>query len=116
MTRFAAILLACGLCVGCEDDETVTLLVGPTGNPSVRFADPESGTIGCRSVGEDANTQVPILVSVSQLILRPPGACTNLTQCGHLELYAEGVLNNESSVPAIDLLLYKLADPRVVLK
>ena len=49
------------------------------------------------------------IVAVEELILRPPGACI-FDQCGHLALYVEDVLNNESSVPAIDVLFRKLGN------
>jgi hypothetical protein len=100
-------------CVGCGDVETTAIDVGPTGNPTLAFSEPavSGGEAVCVSLGDDAETQVPLLTTTTELILRPPGACRNFAQCGHLGLFAAGVLNNESAVHAIDLLVRKLADP-----
>jgi hypothetical protein len=106
MAALAALLVA-----GCDDDEAVALDVGPTGPPSILFADPPSGEAPhCVSVGNDAIVDVPLLVTVDEIVLRPPGGCGSYQQCGHLQLYADGVLNNESSVSTIALLMHKLAD------
>ncbi len=107
LTALAALLVA-----GCADEEAAPLDVGPTGPPSILFVDPPSGQgPHCMSIGTDADAQLPLLVSVEELILRPPGSCGSYEQCGHLQLYSDGVLNNESSVTTIALLMHKLADP-----
>ena len=96
---------------GCADDPTTVIDPGPTGPPSVRFVDPASGGEPvCASVGDDAQARVPLLVGVSEIRLRPPGGCAGVAQCGRLVLRANGVLNNETAVKAVDLLVYKLGD------
>ena len=108
----AMIALAALLVAGCDDEEAVPLDLGPTGPPSILFTDPPSGEgPHCVSIGTDADAQVPLLVTVHELALRPPGSCGAYQQCGHLQLYVDGVLNNESSVSSIALLIHKLADP-----
>jgi hypothetical protein len=61
-------------------------------------------------VSDETDARVPLLVEVTELVLRAPGACGSYVQCGHLSLYVNDELNNESAVPGIDLLLRKLAD------
>ena len=98
--------------VACSDDPTEAIDPGPTGNPSIAFTDPApSGGPTCVSVGEDADVQIPLLVDVDEMELRPPGGCDGISQCGHLALYADDVLNNETSVQAVALLVHKLGDP-----
>jgi hypothetical protein len=107
--------LALGLVVafaGCEDDEAPAIDLGPTGFPSLAFSDPPSDGPQpvCVAVGPEIDARVPLLVDLTELVLRPPGACGLFPQCGHLELWANGILNNEAAVPAVELLLRKLAD------
>jgi hypothetical protein len=98
------------LAIGCGDDAGVAVEAGPTGTMSARFTSPESdGAPVCVSIGDDALTSVPLLVAVDEIVLRPPGRCT-FDQCGYLELYAGQVKNNEGAVPAIELLMHKIAD------
>jgi len=61
------------------------------------------------SIGDIADTTVPLLLAIEEIVLRPPGLCT-FDQCGHLQLFASGVLNNEGTMPAIELLMGKLGD------
>jgi hypothetical protein len=97
---------------GCSDDAAVAIDPGPTGPPSVKFSDPAPGDAPiCVSVGEDADTRVPLLIAIEELELRPPGGCEGVAQCGRLALYANGVFNNETAVRAVDLLVYKLGNP-----
>lgn len=110
--RLTLAILGAALVAGCSDDPTEVIDPGPTGNPSIAFQDPPSGGAPtCVSIGEDANSRVPLLVKVSELLLRPPGGCGDIAQCGHLVLYANDVLNNETAARAVDLLVYKLGDP-----
>ena len=97
---------------GCDDDETAEPDLGPTGDPTLFFAEPASDAASrfCAEVTAEDDARVPLLVAVTEFYLRPPGACGTYVQCGHLALYVNDVLNNESGVPAIDLLLRKLAD------
>jgi hypothetical protein len=98
--------------VGCGSEEPVAVDLGPTGPPALAFENPPSGQgPQCVSVGDAADGQVPLLVDVDEVVLRPPGACGSLVQCGYVELYVEGRFNNEGAVRAIDLLLGKLGDP-----
>ena len=97
---------------GCSGAETTEADPGPTGPPSLQIVEPAfDGTPVCVSVGDNADTRIPILTRTRELTLRPPGGCPGISQCGHLALYADGVLNNEGAVKAIDLLIYKLGDP-----
>lgn len=108
----AFVALALAFVVGCGSEEPAPIDSGPTGTPHLTFANPPSGEgPQCISVGPDADGQVPLLVDVDELVLRPPGGCGAFVQCGHLEIFVEGKFNNEGAVPAIDLLLRKLADP-----
>jgi len=96
---------------GCGSDETAPVDIGPTGPPSIRFADPPSAQGSqCVSIGDDPTSPVPLLVEVDELVLRPPGTCAGYRQCGHLALYVGDVLNNESASVVVELLLHKLAD------
>jgi hypothetical protein len=107
--RFAALSLV--MLLACSEDETAPIDTGPDGPPSIVFADPPSGDApACGSIGDEVDARVPLVVDTEQLVLRPPGACGQLTQCGHLALFLGNALNNESPVRAIDLLLGKLAD------
>jgi hypothetical protein len=102
----AAVLAGCGSSGG------TTTETGPTGPPSVAFAEPASGQgAQCVSTLGFADAEIPLLVSTEELVLRPPLACDNVAQCGHLELLVDGLFNNNSSVPTINLLLRKLGDP-----
>ncbi|MCC6525498.1 MAG: hypothetical protein IT373_22805 [Polyangiaceae bacterium] len=96
----------------CTSDDAVDIDVGPTGDPTLAIAEPLSvdGAPVCASIGTDPDFRMPFYVSVQQLLLRPPGACGAYAQCGELALYVDGVLNDLSSVPAIDLLFRRLAD------
>ena len=100
------------LCAACSSESAAQPDVGPTGDPAISFAEPSSAREQplCVAVGTEADARVPLLVDVVELVLRPPGACGYYVQCGHLDLYVDDVLNDESAVPAIDLLLRKLAD------
>ncbi len=107
-----ALPLALAALGGCGDEATTVIDVGPTGPPALRFAKPSPADgVACASIGEDANTRVPLLVAIEQVELRPPLGCDTLKQCGHLVLFVDGVLNNATAVPAIDLLVFKLGDP-----
>jgi hypothetical protein len=97
--------------VGCGGDAPPTVDVGPTGPPSIAFASPSGEEPICVSIGDNPTASIPLLVSVEELVLNPPGTCGSYAQCGHLVLYANGVENNRSAVLGIDLLLHKLADP-----
>jgi hypothetical protein len=106
MVPFAAALGAC------SSAESATPDLGPVGDPTIAVLVPAASGSGpvCVAVGSDADARVPLVIGTTELVLRPPGGCGYYVQCGHLDLYVDGVLNNESAVPAIDLLLRKLAD------
>jgi len=108
----AALVVSALVSLGCSSESTEEIDVGPTGEPQVSFAQPLSldGEPVCVAVGAEADARVALLVETAELVLRPPGACGYYVQCGHLDLYVDDVLNDESAVPAIDLLLRKLAD------
>lgn len=93
--------------VSCGDDEAQPAFQGPTGPPSLTIIAPDQDT--CFSVGQSPDYRIPILTRIEQLLLRPPGRCGGLRQCGHLELFVNGVLNNTSSGTVIDVLTRKLA-------
>ncbi|MSP25039.1 MAG: hypothetical protein EXR75_07715 [Myxococcales bacterium] len=97
---------------GCGSEPTTPVEVGPSGRPAVTFLEPSSNAPPeCRAIGTDVQMRVALLVHVEEVLLRAPGACAGLAQCGRLQLFADGVLNNESASMAIDLLLAKLASP-----
>jgi len=104
-------LLALAPQLGCSSDETASAPVGPQGNPTIAITEPQGvgGEPACVEVSDDPDARGPLFVTVDELVLRPPGACI-YDQCGHLALYVDGVLNNESSVPVVDVLFRKLAD------
>lgn len=106
--RSAVIPIALALW-GCGGDEPTPVDLGPTGQPTIRFASPPADA--CISIGDDVSGRVPLLIDTEELVLNPPDACGVFVQCGHLVLYAEGVENNRSAVRGIDLLLHRLADP-----
>lgn len=109
--RTLAVALGCAV-LGCGSAEAVPIDVGPTGPASIAFSDPPPlPTPACRAIGADVTARVPLLLTLSNVILRPPGACGSYQQCGHLRLLAGGVLNNEGAAKAIDLLAGKLANP-----
>ncbi|MBI4703607.1 MAG: hypothetical protein HY744_21050 [Deltaproteobacteria bacterium] len=102
----AAVLLACSA------DESAPVVVGPTGAPALAIVEPlgTAQSPACASIGTDPGYRLLVLVAPTELLLRPPGLCGEAVQCGHLELYVEGVLNNRGSCAAIELLLRRLAD------
>lgn len=108
----AGLVAAAAVLSGCADDTAQTTNTGPTGTPTLAFTNPASGgDPPCVSIGDDAAGRIPLVVTVTELVLRPPGACGAFVQCGHLQLLTGNVVNNESAVPAVELLLRKLADP-----
>jgi len=112
LCAFALIVPLAAALGACSSTDAATPDTGPTGDPTISVVEPAASGTGpaCVAVGPEADARVPLLVSVTELVLRPPGGCGYYVQCGHLELYVDDVLNNESAVPAIDVLLRKLAD------
>jgi hypothetical protein len=112
LARFAWLALLALGAAACSSESTTAIDVGPTGDPTIVFADPSSSDAQpvCVAVGSEADARVPLLVDTTELVLRPPGACGYYVQCVHLDLTVDGVSNDESAAPAIDLLLRKLAD------
>jgi hypothetical protein len=49
--------------------------------------------------------------SVTNVTLRPPGACGSAAACGYLRVRADGRDNNVGAQSAVDVLLGKLAQP-----
>mgnify|MGYP001827796455 CR=1 FL=1 len=96
----------------CDDETAEPVPLGPTGPPSIAVVEPSGAEAGpvCISIGDDPDARIPLLIEAEQLVLRPPEACGAYVQCGHLALYVDQVLNNESAVPSIDVLLRKLGD------
>ena len=112
LARFAWLGLVALAAAACSSESTTAVDVGPTGDPTIVFAAPSSEAPQpvCVAVGSEEDPRVPLLVDTTELVLRPPGACGYYVQCVHLDLTVDGVPNNESPAPAIDLLLRKLAD------
>jgi hypothetical protein len=96
----------------CDDETAEPVPLGPTGPPSIAVVEPSGAEAGpvCVAIGQDPDARIQLLVEAEQLVLRPPEACGAYVQCGHLAVYVDQVLNNESSVPSIDVLLRKLGD------
>ncbi|AUX32290.1 uncharacterized protein SOCE836_044270 [Sorangium cellulosum] len=115
MVARLALVLVAGLAgaSGCSDDETSTA-PGPTGVPQLEIVSPKDGA--CVAIGEpsdassDDGPTVPISVTVSELLLRPPGTCLTYRQCGHLVLSVDGERNNAAAGRVIDVRLGAL-DP-----
>lgn len=108
----AALALGALLLAACDDETAEPVPVGPTGPPALAFIEPSGDDPQpiCTSVGTDPDARIPLLVETTELVLRPPQACGAYVQCGHLALYVDGVPNNVSAVPTIELLLRKLGD------
>jgi len=109
--RVSALIALAGL-VGCDGTVASDTDVGPLGDPALAFAVPAAaGEAPCLSLGASNDAELTLVMTPTELEVRPPGACGSSAQCGRLSLYVEGALNNESGVPAIALLARKLADP-----
>lgn len=114
--RWRAALLAGALLAGplvaCGGDTTIVPDLGPTGVPRLSFIGLESEEGSpCLELGEDLTLPAPLLVEVSEVVLRPPGGCGERVQCGYLRLLADGVPNAESSVLSVGFRPDRLADP-----
>ncbi len=97
---------------GCTTTTDQAIDTGPTGPPSITLIDPKpSATPACRAIGSDVQAHVPLVLDVVNIVLRPPGGCSGITQCGHLRLSVGGIFNDESAAKSIDLLVGKLANP-----
>lgn len=97
-----------GSVAGCSSDTVTAPDLGPTGNPTLTILSPTNGA--CIAVGSDPNATVSVQTAVTNVLLRPPGACAGIAQCGHLELTVNGVANSQSAATSVDVLLRKLAD------
>jgi hypothetical protein len=93
---------------GCGTTTEPTGTTGPTGTPTLLVTSPAPST--CFSIGADPDAHLPVQVEVSHFALRPPGTCGLARQCGFLQLLVNGVPNNQSAAPNIDVLVRKLAD------
>ncbi|XXT24804.1 hypothetical protein WME94_25050 [Sorangium sp. So ce429] len=115
MVARLALVLAAALAgaSGCSDDEGESV-PGPTGTPALEIVTPKDGAcvaIGAPPAAPSADEPtIPIRVSVSQLLLRPPGTCGTYAQCGHLELSIGGEKNSAAAGLVIDARLGEL-DP-----
>lgn len=107
-----AVLAAWGACAAgaCSDDPPPAVFVGLTDPPSIAVVSPAEGA--CVAVGESAESGVPpvIVVETEGLLLRPPGTCGTLVQCGSLVLRAGGVEIARTSARAVELDLTKLEE------
>jgi hypothetical protein len=111
IAALAATLLPFALPAGCSEDASSTTQGGPTGNPSLSIVRPADST--CIPIGPEAEAgeaRIPIEVTVQEVLLRPPGVCGTIKQCGQLVLRVNGVENNTSSGTVIDVVMRKLAD------
>jgi hypothetical protein len=109
--RLSLLPLAACLALACSDEVIDDVVVGPTGQPTLAFDKPAAASAPtCVSIGDDPGYRLPMLLSYSELLLRPPGGCAGALQCGHLALYVQDVLNNEAATPAIDLVFANIGD------
>jgi hypothetical protein len=98
--RFSCLAALALALIGCGDDEAGDVDAGPTGNPTLVFADPPSdGEPHCLSL-DAPDAQVPLLTATSEVLLRPPGGCLSYAQCGHLALFSGGELWSEDACGA----------------
>jgi hypothetical protein len=102
----ALALVGAGL-AACSSDDATPPDVGPTGDPAITIVAPTNGT--CIPIGTDPDATISVETAVTELLLRPRGACGSVVQCGHLVATVNGVANNESGGTVIEVLLRKLA-------
>jgi hypothetical protein len=91
----------------CVDETTTAAYTGATGIPSVTIVSPTSGSCvevapGVNAFGVDAFVPVEISLGTT-FILRPPGACLGLTNCGQVRLTVNGSDNNVSAATIVDV-------------
>jgi hypothetical protein len=122
----ASALLLGGLCAYGSGSCVPTPLVTPTGTPesvtSFSIASPRPGACvqipdPCPGNGPPCPT-VPITLDPialnlgqGQFSIRPPGACGQNYNCGHIQLYVDGVLNGEGAGSVVDVNLQDMAVP-----
>jgi hypothetical protein len=88
----------------CLDETTPSTVVVATGTPSISIYAPGDGACIPLTGGKDDFITVAVTVDNSTFYLRPPGACTNLGNCGHLQLDVDGVYNNSSATSLVDVI------------
>jgi hypothetical protein len=92
--------------VSCVDETTPPGYTGATGVPSISIVSPTEGS--CVEVTAGVNAFVPVEVFLGSpadptFILRPPGACVGLTNCGQVRLKVNGLDNNVSATTIVDV-------------
>ena len=109
--RTLVVLGSTAALVGCGTT-TTTETSGEPEPAAVRFIDPASGDgPQCVSFGDRADSWIPLLVETEGVMLREPRGCVGLTDCGHLQLYVDGLFNNQGASLAMHLRLGRLSDP-----
>jgi hypothetical protein len=104
---FAFVLSLCATAVAaapsCTSETTATAVPGcSTLEPSLAIVSPADGACVEVSGGDDAF--IPVIVSTPNFLVRPPGTCSDCSNCGHVALTVNGLANNTSSTSVVDLL------------
>jgi hypothetical protein len=85
----------------CATESLPVGYTGPTGTPGLAISSPPNGA--CVEVTNDADAFVPIELSLTNFILRPPGGCIGLTNCGQARLTVNGLVNNLTASTIVDM-------------
>jgi hypothetical protein len=91
-------------------DTTTTPPTGIDEPPTIHIVSPRNNS--CVELPDGPSGYVPVIVDLGgSFYLRPPRAgCTNVYNCGYLQLYLDNALNNTSATSVIDADLSHTAD------
>jgi hypothetical protein len=101
---YAALLGGLGGAVFASSCATESLppgYTGPVGTPSVAIASPTPGS--CVEVAAGPGAFVPVELSLTNFIFRPPGGCIGLSNCGQAKLTVNGLFNNVTATNIVDI-------------
>lgn len=104
-----SLLFAVPSLAGCSEETSTGQELVDLAPPTLTLVAPTDGS--CVAIGSDVSARVPLTFEVSNLTMRPPGACAGTTRCGRIALRADGLPNNEGASTVVDLLLRKLPNP-----
>jgi hypothetical protein len=106
-SAFALGALTAGAVASCTSTTTNITYAGVCNAP-VTFSIASPGDGACIEA-PDPNGTIPVTVEALNFALRPPGyACAYTCNCGFLQLYVDGVLNNASGSAIVDARLSAL--------